>query len=181
MIINRPAGSTWAFLGANDPGGLTTTGAVSLGYSLGDISEHGPANYGVRASATGFVFALFGGFCTFVLRSHAVGGTLIRWMRTNLLTTSIGVNYTIRPGAWTWAAPPQVAGNVETGIGVAANSFEYAVSNTSIGVPPTDMVFVPPEYTNTLEVFVPSGSSAIFQSQQLMTGHVTRDWVEFPA
>jgi len=182
VIINRPAGSTWGFLGVNGAPGLTTTEKVSLGYSLGDIAEHGPANYGVRGSASAFLFALFGGFCTFQLASLAVGGTWVRRMRTNLLTTTTGVSYLITDTEWPWsAAPPTFGPVVDTGIGPCINEFSFDVDANNVGLPGSPgIVFNPPEYTTDVDVFVPSGHYIIFQSQAIMTGNLSVEWTEFP-
>lgn len=182
MIINRPAGSTWEFLGVNGAPGMVTNEQVSLGYGLGDISEHGAPNFGVRAAASGFLFALFGGFCTFQLQSVAVGGTYVRRMRTNLLTTSTGVNYQVRDTAWTFsAAPPTVGPTINTGIGDALNVFTFDVDNVSIGLSGAPgVVFVAPEYTVDIDVFLPTGHVIVFQSQAIMTGSVAVEWTEYP-
>jgi hypothetical protein len=183
VIVNRPAGSTWEFLGVNGAPGLVTNEQVSLGYGLGDISEHGPPNYGVRGAASGFLFGLFGGFTTWQLQSIAVGGTFVRRMRTNLLTTSTGVSYQVRDTPWTFsAAPPTIGPTVNVGIGEAVNIFSFDMDNVSIGLPGAPgVVFIPPEYTLDIDVFLPPGHAIVFQSLGTMTGNLAVEWTEFPA
>lgn len=183
MIINRPAASTWSFLGVNGSPGLETNSSVSLGYGLGDISEHAAPNIGVRGAASAFQFAVFGGFPTFQLSSLSPGGAMVQRIRTNLGNTSQTLLLLQSETPWPWSAAPPVSNPVvETGIGAPESTFESDVDGNLVGVVGTTpgIMFLPPGYNFDLEIFVPSGHHLIAQGPALGIGNVTFEWMEWP-
>ena len=151
---------------------MVTNEQISLGYGLGDISEHGPPNFGVR------------GWATWQLQSIAVGGTLVRRMRTNLLTTTAGCSYAVLDTPWSFsAAPPTVGPTVDIGIGNAVNIFTFDMDSVSMGLPGAPgVVFIPPEYSQDIDVFLPPGHAIVFQpAAGSMTGNLAVEWTEYPA
>lgn len=176
MILSRQVASLWRFLGINDAPGLTTTADVTLGFQLGDVSEHGPPNMGVRAAASGFAFG-FGTLPTWEFRSEAPGGALLRRMSVSsaLVSQQISLKLTESALAFTGAVTP--SDTVDIGVGSASSTLNSGVFAAAY---PAPFYQVNGQANTPLDLWVPPGSLLYVQAPINQLGFVNLEWTEFP-